>query len=312
MRNDYEITPRWEFVYGVNRLWTVQVLVDDGSLPRAFGPFHGLDVAIWHAITEGFNRNTDNWRVTVDGRTAHYHSGQTRVNRPLSQAAVSARLVPPPSLPDPQPLANEIPIQEQASRSFTLGAEAQQPASAEALPVASVRSEPPRLVQSSARIPLAAIVAGFAIGAGAGYYSIYGYQGRDAWQSASSPEELAPATMYDAGSMPVPVFPATLADPSVPPPSSERATPAHNSAPPLRSPTRTQNARAAQAGPKARQAPVKSVSIASVAVMHRELNVCRQESFFSRVVCTEKVRWKYCAPNRWNTIPECATDVRPL
>lgn len=312
MRNDYEITPRWEFVCSVSRLWTVHVLVDDGSLRHAFGPFHGLDVAIRHAITEGFNRHTDNWRVTVDGRTAHEHSGCARVNRPLSQAAASARLVRPPSLPDPKPLANEIPLQQKASRSFTLGPHAQQTASAEALPVAPVRSKPPRPVQGSARIPLTAIVAGFAIGAGAGYYSIYGYQGRDAWPSASSPGELAPATIYGTGSKPVPAVAATPVDPSVSPPSSERATPAHKPIPPLRSPAPTQNARAAQAVPKARQAPVKSASIASVAEMHRELDVCRQQSFFPRVVCSEKVRWKYCAPNRWNTIPECAADVSPL
>src|SRR5262249_27669449 len=151
-----------------------------------------------------------------------------------------------------------------------------------------------------------AIVAGFAIGAGAGYYSIYGYQGRDAWPSASSPGELAPATIYGTGSKPVPAVAATPVDPSVSPPSSERATPAHKPIPPLRSPAPTQNARAAQAVPKARQAPVKSAPIASVAEMHRELDVCRQQSFFPRVVCSEKVRWKYCAPNRWNTIPECA------
>ena len=79
-------------------------------------------------------------------------------------AAASAHAVPPPPRPDPQPLANQAPLQEQASRSITLDPEAQQPASGEALPVAPLRSGPPRPVQSSVRIPLAAIVAGFAIG----------------------------------------------------------------------------------------------------------------------------------------------------
>jgi hypothetical protein len=23
-------------------------------------------------------------------------------------------------------------------------------------------------------------------------------------------------------------------------------------------------------------------------------------------MCTEKVRWKYCAPSRWNIVAECA------
>ena len=45
--------------------------------------------------------------------------------------------------------------------------------------------------------------------------------------------------------------------------------------------------------------------------MRRELDVCRQESLFPRIVCVEKVRWEYCAPNRWNTIPECAATAAP-
>jgi hypothetical protein len=37
----------------------------------------------------------------------------------------------------------------------------------------------------------------------------------------------------------------------------------------------------------------------------RQLSVRRQERFL-RIACFEEVRWKYCAPGRWNTIPECA------
>lgn len=40
--------------------------------------------------------------------------------------------------------------------------------------------------------------------------------------------------------------------------------------------------------------------------MRGELERCREGNFFGRVACTEKVRWKYCAPNRWNTVAECA------
>jgi hypothetical protein len=30
------------------------------------------------------------------------------------------------------------------------------------------------------------------------------------------------------------------------------------------------------------------------------------------VMCIENVRWKHCAPNRWNSVSECATagDIR--
>ena len=34
------------------------------------------------------------------------------------------------------------------------------------------------------------------------------------------------------------------------------------------------------------------------------LAVCRNEPFFSRVMCVEKARWKYC-PGHWGTIEEC-------
>ena len=78
-------------------------------------------------------------------------------------AAVSACAVPTPPRPDPQPLANQTPLQEQAWRSITLDHEAQQPASGGALQVSLLQSELPRPVQSSVRIPFAAIVAGIAI-----------------------------------------------------------------------------------------------------------------------------------------------------
>jgi hypothetical protein len=43
----------------------------------------------------------------------------------------------------------------------------------------------------------------------------------------------------------------------------------------------------------------------SQTAMRAELDVCRKERFLERVVCIEQVRWRYCAPNGWNTIPEC-------
>ena len=106
------------------------------------------------------------------------------------------------------------------------------------------------------------------------------------------PQGLGPSPSDDAlrGPIPVPVVPATPADPPVPPPSSKRATPVHKSVPPPRSPAPIQNAEATQAAPKARQAPVETVSVAPVAVtdwkteMRRELDVCRQESFSARRV----------------------------
>ena len=34
------------------------------------------------------------------------------------------------------------------------------------------------------------------------------------------------------------------------------------------------------------------------------LRACRDEPFFSRVMCVEKARWKYC-PGHWGTVEEC-------
>jgi serine/threonine-protein kinase len=39
-------------------------------------------------------------------------------------------------------------------------------------------------------------------------------------------------------------------------------------------------------------------------VLRAELAACDRESFFTRVVCSEKSRWKYC-PGRWGSIKEC-------
>lgn len=210
---------------------------------------------------------------------------------------------------------------------FALVPKARGAAPGEAVPAPPTRTELRRPVRSPARISLAAIVAGFAIGAGAGYFAVYGYQRNSTWHTASSAKGVAPATAHTAGLSTVPVPPATRAIHLVPPPSSKRTSAVHRSAPPPRSPTPIKSAKAASPTPKvaARIAPpqvdsvfpepasvVRAVPIAATVVinrqtaMHRELDVCRQEKIFARVVCTEKVRWKHCAPNRWNTIPECA------
>lgn len=197
----------------------------------------------------------------------------------------------------------------------------------EAVPAPPIRTELRRPVRSPGRISLAAIVAGFAIGAGAGIFAVYGYQRTSTWQTASSAKGVAPATAHTADLPTVPVPPATLADHLVPPPPSERTSAVHESAPPPRSPTPIKSAKAASLTPKvaariappqvdsvspARASVVRAVPIAATVVidwqtaMNQELDVCRQKRIFARVVCTEEVRWKRCAPNRWNTIPECA------
>ncbi|MCB1915848.1 MAG: zinc ribbon domain-containing protein [Rhodocyclaceae bacterium] len=40
--------------------------------------------------------------------------------------------------------------------------------------------------------------------------------------------------------------------------------------------------------------------------LREELAVCDQKSFLAKALCREKVRWSYCAPDRWDKVPECA------
>jgi len=43
-----------------------------------------------------------------------------------------------------------------------------------------------------------------------------------------------------------------------------------------------------------------------LARLRAELAVCDEKSFFAKAICREKVRWSYCAPDRWDTVPECS------
>ena len=42
--------------------------------------------------------------------------------------------------------------------------------------------------------------------------------------------------------------------------------------------------------------------------LRAELAVCEQKSFFQKAICRERVRWSRCAPDRWDTVPECAVN----
>jgi hypothetical protein len=335
-------------------------------------------------------------------RSSTVNEGALRnVQPPEVTANASAE---PDTEPGIEPSVREL-VQPYASDQrpqFTPVPKARGASPAEAAPVLIAPPELRRPARSPARISLAAIVAGFAIGAGAGYFAVYGYQGISTWQTASSAKSVVPATGLTAGlsTTDVPVAPADdvavapaddvavapadddvavapaddvavapadaddlpvapRADQLVPPPSSEPTSAVRRSAPAPRSPTRIKSAKATSsptpkvtapiappaasptpnvtapiappaasptpnvtapiAPPAASPTPNVTASIAPPAVsraaaavigwqtaMHRELEICRQGKIFKRVVCTEKARWKHCAPDRWNTIPECA------
>jgi Novel STAND NTPase 1 len=196
--------------------------------------------------------------------------------------------------------------------------------------------QPREARRASAWISLAASVAGFAAGLAAGFIAIYGHHeasvGRPAAIDKGTAAEMAPAVVEPripvltevpavSRGMQVPVAPADIEAPAAP---SAKPAPARPSkpAPAVRRPIApappqaalpvTRGSSAARASTAAATMPraEKLKKVASVAIdwkteMLHELEACRAESFLSRVACTEHVRWKHCAPDRWNTIPEC-------
>jgi hypothetical protein len=45
--------------------------------------------------------------------------------------------------------------------------------------------------------------------------------------------------------------------------------------------------------------------------MAQENSACEAESFFARLACKEKVRWKYC-PGYWGKVPQCPQGTDPM
>ncbi|MBR0567600.1 zinc ribbon domain-containing protein [Azoarcus sp. L1K30] len=46
-----------------------------------------------------------------------------------------------------------------------------------------------------------------------------------------------------------------------------------------------------------------------LAALREDLAACERESFFPRIACREKARWKHCAPDHWNAVPECKASA---
>jgi len=45
--------------------------------------------------------------------------------------------------------------------------------------------------------------------------------------------------------------------------------------------------------------------------MRAELVVCGKPGFWRNDICREVTRWKYCHPDRWRTVTECAVESFP-
>lgn len=164
------------------------------------------------------------------------------------------------------------------------------------------------------RIALAAMIAGFAMAAGSAYFTIYGYPSSSSEKSASSATVATPPAAHTAALAPV-VAPAASPVDAAQPSFLEQAPAVLDAAPPPPRPQTPDKRHRPTPKAVARAAPPDMVAVATaVAIdwqtaMQRDLEVCRQETFLARVVCTEKVRWKHCAPDRWNATAECGTGT---
>lgn len=81
--------------------------------------------------------------------------------------------------------------------------------------------------------------------------------------------------------------------PEGPPPSQESVKPKASPA------SRPEPPKPSEIKQKADSSPVWLIQ------MRKDLVVCDQQGFINRVICTEKVRWKYCDPSNWNKFEEC-------
>jgi hypothetical protein len=183
-----------------------------------------------------------------------------------------------------------------------------------------VRTEFRARVRSLGR-QLTAIGAGFAMVVGAGYFAMYGYHGNPTQQIASSAKDATPVTRHAADASTITAASASRADDFVPPPLSPPRSDDVARTPQVRksvSPRRSPPIESAAASPPPDDAALtmlqEAIPVAPApaktdwqTAMRAELDVCRKEWFLERVVCIEQVRWRHCAPNRWNTIPECVT-----
>ncbi len=77
------------------------------------------------------------------------------------------------------------------------------------------------------------------------------------------------------------------------------------------SPGTTQSATAAIPTPMPSDAPTQAVAPAPVkgdwqVALKVEIAACEQGNFLQKTICRERARWKYCNPDRWNAVAECA------
>jgi hypothetical protein len=124
--------------------------------------------------------------------------------------------------------------------------------------------------------------------------------------AASSAEQPPPASVEPAPASPVeikplPVKPARKA--------SAAAAAAPRSVPPAASPAAAEAAPAPERPQIAAAAP-KAPAVDRWTQMNDELSRCTREDFISRVICDQRVRFRYCN-GYWGTLPQCPGSPVP-
>jgi hypothetical protein len=168
--------------------------------------------------------------------------------------------------------------------------------------------------RTSACILLAPGIAAFTAVLAAVFITIYGHQEASTSRPAAIERGAAAAVAPAADRPLIPVLTEVLAAPratQVPAGLGDSEAPHGPSAIPVPARPKKPVSSAARRVPR----PAKVKMAASVpkdwkTEMLHEIEACRAESFVSRIACVEHVRWKHCAPNRWNTIPACVAGTR--
>ena len=152
------------------------------------------------------------------------------------------------------------------------------------------------------------------------------HTGQPAPEPKPATKKQAPAVAIAAGEKPsVALPPETTASENKPPVASTSANsskaPVAAEKPAKKRPARTERLaekdRARETAPSRDEPPPKPAEAPQpvahtsnwLTSLNNAVNACQSEPFFSRVMCVEKARWKYC-PGHWGSVAECPGSNR--
>ena len=79
---------------------------------------------------------------------------------------------------------------------------------------------------------------------------------------------------------------------------------------PPREVQKTKEASASRDVMRAQKSPPKADQLENwLESLRSEVAVCQSKGIFERIICIEKAKWKYCAPDRWDSVQDCAAKA---